>query len=1165
MTKSFVHLHAHTEYSMLDGAAKIVDYLKKVKELNQPAAAITDHGNLYGAMEFVQKANDLGIKPIIGYEAYITPGSRFDRPDRENNKRYHLTLLAENNIGYQNLVELVSKAYTEGYYYKPRIDYELLDQHHDGLIALSGCLGGELAQHLAPDGSVEEGNTSNERSFEKALDIAKKYQSIFGKENYFIEIHNHGIKQQLDILDDLVEIAELIDAPLVAANDSHYVEENGAEAHDALLCVQTNRTLDDESRFRFDGSGYYVKSAEEMRKLFPEDKYPGACDNTLAIADRVNYEFNFDNSYLPDFPIEDKNVSPEELLKIKVYEGGEGKYETLTSEIIERIDYELDVINSMGFASYFLIVGDLIEFSKKRNIRTGAGRGSAAGSIVSYCLGITGIEPLEYGLIFERFLNKGRKSLPDIDMDFDERYRNDVIQYAIEKYGQDRVAHIVTFATIKAKQAIRDAARVLGLPFSSGDRVAKLMPPMILGNTATISECLSLDEENTSGYSKEFYSASEELRKQYKNDEEAKQIIDIALGLEGLRRQDGIHAAAIVISPDTITKFLPIQQKGSNAEIVTQYEMHTVEQLGLLKMDFLGLRNLSIVDRTLELIGSESLDIDNLKLDDEKTFKLFAEGKMTGVFQLESRVAQSTSRSLKPKRFEDIVALVALIRPGPLGAGMHNEFADRANNRKEIEYLHNDLESILNETYGVILYQEQVMQIAEKIAGFNLQEADNLRVAMGKKIPKVMEEQRKKFTDGAVSNNYSEQFAIELFDQIAYFAGYGFNKSHSVPYALLAYQTAYLKANYPAEYIAACLTAVKRDKDRTAIFLSEARDMGVKVSTPDINLSSSDFTVNDNEILFGLSAVRNVGDITADKIVLERESNGDFESIEDFLSRIDSRSLNKRGVEALIQGGGLDKFGLTRKGMFDSTIELIENAKELKDNKENNQGSLFEMEDSNSTTININNTEWDKKELLEREREMLGFFVSEDPLEGYGEVLKSESTHSIIELQSLEDEEEINVTISGLISNVQKRVSRRGNPWIQFDIQDLTGSSGVLLFNKLVDKYNASIDGEIYLKVSGTYVGGSENTIRARDVEVIEPSKMIENLDISPLRISVDEEKLDKKNLVLLKELLEKFPGLSSVELEVNSKSGSKLLELKEIKVKKTNQLKNEISTLLAK
>ena len=1165
MTKSFVHLHAHTEYSMLDGAAKIVEYLKKVKELDQPAAAITDHGNLYGAMEFIQKANDLGIKPIIGYEAYLTPGSRFDRPERENNKRYHLTLLAENNKGYQNLVELVSKAFTEGYYYKPRVDYELLEQHHEGLIALSGCLGGELAQHLAPDASIEEGNTTNVRSFDKALEIAKKYQSIFGKKNYFIEIHNHGIKQQLDILNDLVKIAELIDAPLVAANDSHYVEENGAEAHDALLCVQTNRTLDDESRFKFDGSGYYVKSSEEMRTLFPSDKYPGACDNTLAIADRVNYEFNFDKSYLPDFPIDDKNVSPEDLLKKKVYEGGEQKYGSLSPEIIERIDYELDVINSMGFASYFLIVGDLIEFSRQRNIRTGAGRGSAAGSIVSYCLGITGIEPLRYGLIFERFLNKGRKSLPDIDMDFDERYRNDVIQYAIDKYGEDRVAHIVTFATIKAKQAIRDAARVLGLPFSSGDRVAKLMPPMILGNTATISECLFLDEENISGYSKEFYSASEELRKQYKNDEEARQIIDIALGLEGLRRQDGIHAAALVISPDTITKFLPIQQKGANAEIVTQYEMHTVEQLGLLKMDFLGLRNLSIVDRTLELIGNKSFDIDNLKLDDEKTFKLFAEGKMTGVFQLESRVAQSTSRSLKPKRFEDIVALVALIRPGPLGAGMHNEFADRANNRKEIEYLHNDLESILDETYGVILYQEQVMQIAEKIAGFNLQEADNLRVAMGKKIPKVMEEQRKKFTDGAVSNNYSEQFAVELFDQIAYFAGYGFNKSHSVPYALLAYQTAYLKANYPAEYIAACLTAVKRDKDRTAIFLSEARDMGVKVSTPDINLSSSDFTVNDNEILFGLSAVRNVGDITADKIVLERKSNGNFTSIEDFLSRIDSRSLNKRGVEALIQGGGLDQFGHTRMGMYDSAVDLIENAKDKKAEKENNQGTLFPTEGTDFTIIEIKSNEWDKKELLEREREMLGFFVSEDPLEGYGEVLKSESSHSIVELQNLEDEEETNTTIAGLISNVQKRVSRRGNPWIQFDIQDLTGSSGVLLFSKLVDKYNTSIEGEIYLKISGTYTGSSENTIRARDIQVIDPSKMIENLDVSPLRISVDEQKLDKKNLVLLKELLEKFPGLSSVELEVYSKTGSKLLELKEIKVKKTNQLKNEISTLLAK
>jgi len=1163
MNKSFVHLHAHTEYSMLDGAAKIKDYLKKVSELNQPAAAITDHGNLYGALEFYNEATKIGVKPIIGYEAYLTPTSRFERPERDKNKRYHLTLLAENNVGYQNLVELVSKAYLEGYYYKPRIDYELLEEYSTGLIALSGCLGGEIAQFLAPDGSKEEGNNDEVRSYENALLVAKKYQQIFGKDNFFIELHNHGIPQQIEILSDLVKISKEIGAPLVATNDSHYVEQVNSSAHDALLCVQTNATLDDENRFKFEGSGYYVKSSEEMRELFPEDKYSDACDNTLKIAERIEYNFEFDKTYLPDFPV-NQNQTTEELLRSKVLEGANERYKNIDDEVMSRINYELDVINTMGYASYFLIVGDLIEFAKKNKIRTGAGRGSAAGSIVSYCLGITGIDPIKYGLIFERFLNKGRKSLPDIDMDFDERYRTDVINYAIEKYGQDKVAHIVTFATIKAKQAIRDAARVLGLPFSSGDKVAKLMPPMILGNTATISECLELDQDNNSGYSKEFFSASEELRKEYGSDSEVKKIIDIALGLEGLRRQDGIHAAAIVISPEKITNYLPIQRKGENSEIVTQYEMHTVEQLGLLKMDFLGLRNLSILDRTIELIGDPQFDIDNVLLDDPKTFKLFSEGRMTGVFQLESRVAQTVSKNLNPKRFEDIVALVALIRPGPLGAGMHNEFADRANSRREIEYLHNDLEPILSETYGIILYQEQVMQIAEKIAGFNLQEADNLRVAMGKKIPKVMEEQRIKFTVGAANKGYSEQFAIELFDQIAYFAGYGFNKSHSVPYALLAYQTAYLKANYPAEYLAACLTAVKRDKDRTAIFLSEARELGVSVKTPDINVSFEDFTVRENEILFGLSAVRNVGDITAQKIVQERDLNGDFTTLENFLSRIDSRSLNKRGIEALIQGGGLDKFGFTRFGMFEATVDLIEGAKRNKSSLNNIQSSLFEIEDSSNKLVQISNKEWPKKEFLEREREMLGFFVSEDPLEGYGKVLRAESSHTVIELQDIDEDEEITVTISGLVSNVQKRVSRRGNPWIQFDLQDVTGSLGVLLFNKLVEKYNNLFDGEIYLKITGTYIGGSENSIRARDIELVEPSKLLENIDTSPLRISVNESKLEKNNLILLKELLSKYPGQSIVQLEVDSNGVIKLLELKDIKVRKTVQLKNEITTLFS-
>ena len=1065
MSKSFVHLHAHTEYSMLDGAAKIQTYINRVKELGQPGAAITDHGNLYGALEFHKVAVKNDINPIIGYEAYVTTESRFERPDRDKNKRYHLTLLAENNEGYWNLVKLASKAYTEGYYYKPRLDYELMREHSKGIIALSGCLGGEIAQHLAPDGSTEEGNSQGERSYEKALSKASLYQEIFGKENFFIELHNHGIKQQEIILPDLLNISKEIGAPLVATNDSHYVHTEDSSAHDALLCVQTNATIDDNTRFKFEGQGYYVKSSDEMRNLFPQEQYPDACDNTLAISERVKYKFKTGQYFLPAFPVQDPELTAEEYLKNLVYEGAKNVYKELSEEITERIEYELDVINSMGFASYFLIVGDLISYAKENKIRTGAGRGSAAGSIVSYCLGITGIEPLKYGLLFERFLNKGRKELPDIDMDFDERYRNDVIDYVVEKYGQDKVAHIVTFATIKAKQAIRDSSRVLGLPFSAGDKVAKLMPPMILGNTATLSECLSLDEDNNSGYSKEFYSASSELRAQYKNDEEVRQIIDIALGLEGLRRQDGIHAAAVVISPDVITNFLPVQKKGKDAELVTQYEMHTVEQLGLLKMDFLGLRNLSIIDRTLELIDDESFNIDELPLTDKKTFELFSSGKMTGVFQLESRVAQATARSLKPKRFEDIVALVALIRPGPLGANMHIEFADRATGKKEIEFLHNDLKEILEETYGVILYQEQVMQIAQKISGFQLDEADDLRKAMGKKIPKVMEQQRKKFTDGALQNGYSEQFSMELFDQIAFFAGYGFNKSHSVPYALLAYQTAYLKANYPAEYLSACLTAVKRDKERTAVFLAEARDIGVNVKTPDINLSTEDFSVANGEILFGLSAIRNVGDITAEKIVFERQ-NGNYQTVQDFLARTDSRSLNKRGVEAMIQGGAFDKFGFPRRGLFEAILDLIEDAKGLKKEKNNSQTSLFEFDEKSTDLTTIKNIEWEKKELLDREREMLGFFVSEDPLEGYGEIFRSESTHSVIELMDLEEDEEVNVAITGLVSNVQKRVSRRGNAWIQFDLQESTGSLGVLVFNKLVDTSSGFFGNSLVNKIS---------------------------------------------------------------------------------------------------
>ena len=1162
MDNSFVHLHAHTEYSMLDGASRINEYISKVKENNQKAAAITDHGNLYGALEFYQLCKKEEVKPIIGYEAYLTPGSRFEKPSREDNIRYHLTILAETDQGYKNLIELASKAYTEGYYYKPRIDYELLSQYSKGLIGLSGCLGGEVSQLLGPDSVSEEGNIDSERDFEEAIKKAKKYQDIFGKDNYFIEVMKHGIDAQDKVLPDLISISKEINAPIVATNDSHYVSQDQSAAHDALLCVQTNALIDDETRFRFEGEEYYVKTTEEMYDLFPIEEFPDACSNTVRIADRINYDINTEMYLLPDFPVETK-LTPDEYLREKVNKGAKEKYgKGYSSKVKDRIEYELDVIKSMGFSSYFLIVCDLIEFAQANNIRTGAGRGSSGGSIVSYCLNITKVDPLKYGLLFERFLNKGRRELPDIDMDFDERYRTDVINYAIDKYGSDRVAHIVTFATIKAKQAIRDSARVLGLPFSVGDKITKLMPQPILGTTATISECLNDMSEETP-YGKEFYIGSSDFRKEYKNNEESKRVINIALGLEGLRRQDGIHAAAIVISPESITNYLPVQKKGENAELVSQYEMYSVEKLGLLKMDFLGLTNLSIIDRCCELIDNPDLDIDNLPLDDQKTLSIFSSGQMTGIFQLESRVAQSLARSLKPKRFEDIVALVALIRPGPLGAGMHTDYADRANGRKQIEYMHKNLKKILEETYGILIYQEQVMEIAQIVANFDLAEADDLRKAMGKKLPKIMEEQREKFVTGATNNGYSEEFSIELFDDIAYFAGYGFNKSHSVPYALLAYQTAYFKAHYPEEYLAACLTAVKRDKDRTSKFLSEVKDLGLNISVPDINKSDIDFTVVDKEIIFGISAIRNVGDVTAEKIIEERNIEN-FHSIDNFIERMDARALNKRSLEALAQGGAFDSFNISRKAIYESIPILQERAKNKREEKNRNQESLFEVDSNANKNSDFGTTDWDKNEKLDREKEMLGFFVSEDPLEGYGEALLSESSHKIIELLEIDEDQEISVVIAGMISNVQKRISRRGNPWIQLDLQDNTGSTGVLIFNKLVDKYNSEFDDALYLKISGIYVGGGENTLRASDIQIVNPETLTLSHDSSPLRITVSEGDLGKDKLVMLKEVFERHPGNSNVELEITTDEGIKLLELKSVRIKKSTNLQQEVYSLLS-
>jgi DNA polymerase III subunit alpha len=751
---SFSHLHLHTEYSLLDGAARTSDVVAAAARMGQPAIGITDHGNLYGVVDFVKAAKEHGIKPVIGIEAYFTDGSRFDRPPADQNKRYHMLLYAENEVGYRNLLQLSSKSFLEGYYYKPRMDLELLAAHSEGIIATSGCLGGLVPQLLGPDAVSEEGNKGTVRDFDAALAAAGRFQDIFGKDSFFIEIQDHGLAAQQRIMGDLLDISKRIGAPLLATNDAHYTRQEEHDAHDALLCIQTGSLRNEPGRLRFEGSEHYLKSAEQMRSLFPDDRFPGACDNTLLIAERADVDIEFGKILLPHFPVPEGETEVTYLRRL-VEQGTRERYGANPGDDVwERVEHELKIIEEMGFPAYFLIVWDLIRHARENGIRVGPGRGSAAGSIVSYVLRITDIDPLRYGLIFERFLNPGRKSMPDIDMDFDERYRGEMIRYAAEKYGHDRVAQIITFATIKGKQAIRDSARVLGHPYSLGDRVAKAMPPSILGKDPTLDEVLNPPDGSAPSEVKDWYANAQGLREMYESDPGVREVVDVARGLEGLRRQDSIHAAAVVIAPEPLTNIVPVQRKGDGAETVTQFEMHGVEDLGLLKMDFLGLRNLSIIERCLELLEKstgERIDIDDIPLDDQKTFDLLQTGNTIGVFQMEGTAMRALIRSLKPDSFDDVIALVALYRPGPMGANMHNLYADRKNGRAPVEELHPAVTDSLSDTYQIMVYQEQVMMVAQDLAGYSMADADNLRRAMGKKIKSVMSAEEEKFVAGCVS------------------------------------------------------------------------------------------------------------------------------------------------------------------------------------------------------------------------------------------------------------------------------------------------------------------------------------------------------------------------------------------------------------------------------
>ncbi|MCJ7725416.1 MAG: DNA polymerase III subunit alpha, partial [Acidimicrobiia bacterium] len=857
------------------------------------------------------------------------------------------------------------------------MDLELLSQHSEGIIAASGCLGGEVAQLLAPDVYNEEGNVGVSRDFEAAVAAASRYQDIFGKDNFFIEVMDHGVEGQLKVMPDLLDISRRIGAPLLATNDCHYTHADEAEAHDALLCIQTGAMMEDAGRFRFQGSGYHVRTAAEMRRIFPDDQYPGACDNTLLVAEQSGFDMDFGQILLPQFPVPEGQTEAGHLRGL-VMEGARYRYgESLPAEVTERIDYELRVIEEMGFPAYFLIVWDLMRHAREQGIRTGPGRGSAAGSIVSYALRITDLDPLEYGLIFERFLNPGRRQMPDIDMDFDERYRGEMIRYVADRYGSDHVAQIVTFSTIKGRQAVRDAARVLGLPYGLGDRIAKAMPPAILGKEASLAQCLADLPDDAESADKDHHSNAAGLREMYQSDGDATRVIDTALGLEGLRRQDSIHAAAVVISPVPLMEIVPIQQKGQDAEVVTQFEMHAIERLGLLKMDFLGLRNLSTIERALELIEEnhgERPDIDRVPLDDPAVYEMLSRGDSMGIFQMEGTGMRALMRNLGPDRFDDLIALISLYRPGPLGAGTHNQYADRKNDRAAVEYPHRLLEPVLGESYGIMVYQEQVMEAARVMAGFSMIEADALRKAMGKKIPSVMAQQEQLFVDGCVAQGHPAGLGKSLFDLISHFAGYGFNKSHAAGYAIIAYQTAWLKCHYPSEYMAALLTSSKKDKDRTAMYLNECRSMGVKVLVPDVNLSDSDFAAREGMVTFGLSAVRNVGEGVVEKIVEERRKEGPFTGFTDFVDRVDLSVLNKRTIESLIKAGAFDGAGEQRRGLLMVHEQIIDAVMSRRRAEDMGQYSLFGSGDDapEAASVEIPDLEWDKATKLAFEKEMLG-------------------------------------------------------------------------------------------------------------------------------------------------------------------------------------------------
>ncbi len=1127
---------------MLDGAARVDELVKEVANQGMPAIAITDHGNVFGAYEFNKKAIAAGVKPIIGIEAYVAPESRFDKrrvkwadggeDDVSGGGAYtHMTLLAENNEGLSNLFKLSSLASLEGYYYKPRMDRDLLSKYGRGLIATTGCPGGEIQTRLRMG------------AYKEAKQAASELRDIFGAENFYLEIMDHGIDIETRVKADLLKLGKELGLPLLATNDLHYTHHEDAASHEALLCVQSGSTLADPKRFKFENNEFYLKSAQEMRKLFSD--IPEACDNTLLIAERCNITMRENENLLPQYSVPKGETEDSWLRKesnIGLLEKLEGKVEP---KYQERLDYELEVMIKMGFPGYFLVVSDLCSHARSVGIRVGPGRGSAAGSLVSYALGITALDPIKHGLLFERFLNPERISMPDIDLDFDERRRSEMIAYATQKYGEDRVAQIITYGTIKSKQALKDSTRVLGYPYAIGDKLTKALPPSVMGKDISLAGVFDSTNER--------YGEAGEFRSLYELDPDSKRIVDTARGLEGLKRQWGVHAAGVILSKEPLLDIIPIHRREADGAIITQFDMGACESIGLLKMDFLGLRNLSVLDDCLLNIKANKgidLDLGTLTLDDVKTYQLLSRGETLGVFQLDGGPMRALLRQMNPDSFEDISAVIALYRPGPMGVNAHNDYADRKNKRQEVVPIHPELteslSEILGDTYGLIVYQEQVMAIAQKVAGFSLGRADLLRKAMGKKNKDILDKEYVNFEKGMTDNGFSKSAIDKLWETLIPFSDYAFNRAHSAGYGMVSYWTGYLKANYPTEYMAALLTSVRDDKDKSALYLNECRRMGIKVLPPDVNESQSDYTPLGNDIRFGLTAIRNVGENVVASIVANRLVAGRYESFGDFLAKVDANVCNKKTIESLIKGGAFDSLNHPRKGLTLIYLEAIDSVMEAKRAESIGQFDLFGsgMSSGASTITNVEieipNQEWDKALLLSYEREMLGLYVSDHPLLGVEHLLRSSTDMPISQINDESIGHEQIVTIGGLITQIQRKVSRRGDSWAIVTIEDLEGAVDVMFFANSYTQHSMNLMEDRIVVIRGR-VDKREEQVKVMALDMSMPD--ISLAPTGPLIISMDTMRCTPPVVDRIKEILRSHPGKREVHLKLDD--GRKSLVMK--------------------